>query len=280
MRRFKKYKPLALLLKLDGIPTTDAELFAKGLSRSLHLSVCRNLQCNSSGLSFTSLWHCSMPGHIWYRWRRETTKADQSKQCNGTGRHHPRILEEAADVLALSLFSLFTDSVLTGTYKQYGNRLTWHLFINLVTAIRAPAITPSVSKAYRARCWKVWSKRAILDHLQRYNLISDMQHGFLPGRSCYTNLLLFMDSLTRTQDDGLISDAIFDFAKAFDKVPHKPLLHKLQAYGVCGELLQWITSFPTDRSFRMKVDQTLSSPASVYSGVPQGSVPGSLLLLI
>ena len=90
-------------------------------------------------------------------------------------------------------------------------------------------------------------KKAILTHLQRNELISGSQHGFLPGRSCTTNLLLYMDSLTQARDDGLISDTIFfDFAKAFDKVPHKPLLHKLQAYGVCGELLQWINSFLTD----------------------------------
>ena len=68
--------------------------------------------------------------------------------------------------------------------------------------------------------------------------------------------------------------------KRVDKVPHKPLLHKLQAYGVCGELLQWINSFLTDRSFCGKVDQTLSSSAPVYSGVLQGSVLGPLLFLV
>ena len=90
-----------------------------------------------------------------------------------------------------------------------------------------------------------------------------------------------MDSLTEARNDGLVSDIIFfDFAKAFDKVPHKPLLHKLQAYGVCGELLQWINSFLTDRSFCVKVGQSLFSPAPVYSGVLQGSVLGPLLFLV
>ena len=62
--------------------------------------------------------------------------------------------------------------------------------------------------------------------------------------------------------------------------PHKPLLHKLEAYGVCDELLQWINPFLTDRSFCVKVDQTLSSPAPVHSGVQQWSVLGPLLFLV
>ena len=95
--------------------------------------------------------------------------------------------------------------------------------------------------------WRGWSRRQSSLIFRGNELISDSQHGFLPGRSWTTNLLLYVDSLTQARDDGLSSDTIFfDFVKAFDRVPHKPLLHKLQAYGVCGKLLQWINSFLID----------------------------------
>ena len=70
----------------------------------------------------------------------------------------------------------------------------------------------------------------MLQHLQSNNLVSRSQHGFLPGRSCITNMLTLMDSLTQAYDDSQISEAVFiDFSKAFDSVPHTPLLHKLKA---------------------------------------------------
>jgi hypothetical protein len=57
----------------------------------------------------------------------------------------------------------------------------------------------------------------MMQHLQRENLIKDSQHGFMEGRSCATNLLLFQDELTKAIYAGISADIFFlDFAKAFD----------------------------------------------------------------
>ena len=69
--------------------------------------------------------------------------------------------------------------------------------------------------------------QAIMTHLSQHNLINDTQHGFLPKRSCQTNLLLYLELQTSCIDKGLGIDVLYlDFAKAFDKVPHKRLLKK------------------------------------------------------
>ena len=71
-----------------------------------------------------------------------------------------------------------------------------------------------------------------------------------------------------------------DFAKAFDTVAHKRLLGKLESYDIDGNLYGWIQSFLKGKSQRVGVDSETSGPASVKSGVPQGSVLGPLLFLI
>ena len=73
----------------------------------------------------------------------------------------------------------------------------------------------------------------IMNHLSQNNLLSDNQHGFRACRSCETQLITTVQELhvAKNMSSGKQIDAILlDFSKAFDKVPHRRLLMKLDHY--------------------------------------------------
>jgi len=71
------------------------------------------------------------------------------------------------------------------------------------------------------------------------NNIRFFQHGFVPKHSIQTNLLLYHNYLVKALDRGFQIDTIYtDFQKAFDKVNHNLLYHKLKNLGIGGNFLQ------------------------------------------
>jgi len=94
-----------------------------------------------------------------------------------------------------------------------------------------------------------------MQHIFDHKLFSDNQHGFLPNKSCTSQLLTAMDHWTESLNSGYPVDIIyFDFNKAFDSVPHHRLLTKLRSYEICGNLLSWLCGFLIGRKQRVTLN--------------------------
>ncbi len=91
----------------------------------------------------------------------------------------------------------------------------------------------------------------------------------------------FLDCITLALDRKLSAVVIYlDMTKAFDKVPHNLLLHKLFLLGIRPPLLDWFYSYLDNRCVSVKCNKVESQPGLIRSGVIQGSVLGPLLYLI
>ena len=119
-----------------------------------------------------------------------------------------------------------------------------------------------------------------MQHAEKNNILCPLQHGFRKGRSCETQLIEFVDDISKNLQEGHQTDIlIMDFAKAFDKVNHSLLIHKLRYYGIDGKTTRWIQNWLEDRQQTVVLDGVSSEAVSDDSGVPQGSVLGPGLFL-
>ena len=66
----------------------------------------------------------------------------------------------------------------------------------------------------------------------------------------------------------------------FGRVLHAGLLHKLKSSGISGQVFDLISSFLSNRQLQVVLDGKSSQEYPVNAGVPQGSIPGSTLLLL
>ena len=110
--------------------------------------------------------------------------------------------------------------------------------------------------------------------------IAETQHGFQKVLSCDTQLVTTTEQLQKGMDQKYQQDIILlDLQKAFDKVPHRYLLKKLEASGVRGDAHEWLRTYLPCRTQREVVDGRASQEVPVLSGVSQGTVLGPIMFL-
>ena len=191
------------------------------------------------------------------------------------------VLKECKEILSYPIFLLWQNSFKNGIIPS-------DLKTQIITPVfkkgdksDAGNYRPISLTSHIIKIFERVIRKGLVNHLESNNLLSKNQHGFRKGRSCLTHLLKHIDSVIQSILDGNELDVVYlDFAKAFDKVDHEILVHKLQMFGIEGNLLSWIRQFLLNRKQIVSVMGFHLLIALFLSGVPQGLVLGPILFLI
>ena len=103
----------------------------------------------------------------------------------------------------------------------------------------------------------------------------------MESRSTTSALIKVVDDWSHALDRGKeVCVVFFDVSKAFDKVPHLPLLQQMEEINLNPFLIRWLKDYLSDRQQVVAVEGELSTKLPVVSGMPQGSILSPLLFII
>ena len=206
----------------------------------------------------------------------DTTKSSGSDGISA------KMLKRTAISIAFPLSTLINLSISTGKLRS-----EWK--VARVAPVPKPGKNKNSTSGYRpisvlpvaTKVIEKHVKKIIMDHLANHAPISSRQWGFMTDRSTISALIKVVDDWSKALDQGSeVCVVFFDVSKAFDKVPHLPLIQQLQELYVDPYLIRWLIDYLSNRYQFVAVDGETSKQLSVVSGVPQGSVLGPLLFIL
>ena len=208
------------------------------------------------------------------------SKIDE-KKATGLDRIPSNLLKMAASIVAPSLTSIFSKSILTGIYpNDWKAAKVTPLFKKGLKSdpnnYRPISVIPVVSKVLEKIAYN-----QLYHYLDDNKLLLGCQSGFRSLHSTLTALLEETDAWSVNIDNGLLNGVVFiDLTKAFDTIDHEIILRKMSYLGVDQAAIKWFSSYLSGRTQRCSVNGKLSTARNLSCGVPQGSILGPLLFLI
>ena len=192
-----------------------------------------------------------------------------------------KLLIECLDYILPSLTDLFNSYLASGIYPQ---------------CFKSALVTPILKKKcldhndlnnYRPvnnLCFiaKILEKLVLFQvssYFNTHNIYNACQSAYRPGHSTETALLKVVNDLFLSLDNGNISVLpLLDVSSAFDTIDHPILVHRLHTdFGFTDAVLQWFSSYLTDRTHYVSLSSHCSAFTHVHSGVPLVSVLGPIL---
>ena len=203
----------------------------------------------------------------------------------GIGRHKAcgpdnvsaRIVSECADELTVPITKLCRLSLAQGVFPSVWKRAN-------IVAIHKKGSKTSPFNYRSVSLLPLFSKvleRIVFNSLYEHvrPVLSERQHGFMPGRSCATNLATMLHTAWSNIAAGSQTDVIYtDYSSAFQSVNHTLLLHKLKhSFHISDKAFDWCESYLSGRRQRVVVKGKCSEWVSVPTGTPEGSILSPIL---
>ena len=215
----------------------------------------------------------------------ELRRAIRESKCNkasGYDNVSYEMLQQLPKIASKSLLKLYNKIWLTGTFPT-----AWrHAIILPVlkqgkdpknpTSYRPISLTSTLSKIFE----KIVATR-LSYHLEKHNILSDVQSGFRPGRSTIDQIMRLQNAINNyNHNKGYTVGVFIDFNNAFDMVWREGLLIKIKKLGLTGNIFSFIKNFLTNRTIQVRVGNEISSSRLLQNGTAQGSVISPLLFLL
>ena len=174
---------------------------------------------------------------------RLLSKIDE-KKATGLDRIPSKLLKTAANIVAPSLTSIFSRSILTGIYpNDWKVAKVTPLFKKGLKSdpnnYKPISVIPVVSKVFEKIVYN-----QLYHYLDDYKLLLSYQSGFRSLHSTLTALLEATNAWSVNIDNGLLNGIVFiDLTKAFDTTDHEIILHKTSFLGVDQAAIKWFSSY-------------------------------------
>jgi len=209
-----------------------------------------------------------------------------SKATNKTCKLDPVptwLIKKYRSLLSLFVATLFNASLSTGVFPD-----------NCKHAIVIPHLKKSNSDSSELKNYRPVSNLPFLTkllervvqiqlqrHLEVHKLMPLYQSAYRANHSNETALLKICNDALLAADEGEVTAlCMIDLTAAFDTVDHVLLSKLQQMFGINGEVLAWLQSYLSNRSYRVIYAGHSSGSILIICSVPQGSVLGPLLLIL